>query len=754
VSGALAVAVAAAGTRRARARAAAALLVAWCAGASSLALRIQDARSAADALPAERTVEASVDSTRLGVRGLRLALADVRAADGEAAPVPPRVLLLADPGERALEALAPGARVRARLRLRAWTPLRNPGRPSGEDAQRRAGIGAVATLADPLLWVPIPERNRASLAGWLHPLRRRAADRLRALGPGGGLLCALSLGERAGLSPSAEDAFARLGLAHLLSVSGLHLVLAAGLAYAPALALLRRSRTITARRDARVLALLASLAAAAAYAVLAGFEVPVRRSLVLVVAGAVALAASRSERAFHPLAAAALCVLAVSPEALFDAGAQLSFAACAGLIAAARRAPAPAPGLRGRVASLLRSTAAASAVSAPLAAWHGLPAAPLALLGNAVAVPWTGVALLPASLLAAALAPLPPWRPVAWVLFAAERLAAGTLDAVLRAAPYSGATGAQGPAWPALALASLLGVAACRARSTLRACAAALASAGVLCIAPPSALPPGPPRFVALDVGAGDALLVQARDANLLVDAGTALAGRIDRGRDAVLPALRALGVRRVDLVVATHADLDHRGGLPAVLAALPVGALWLPAGSGADAGFAELRAAAAAAQVPVREAGSGTAPFAKGDLRVEPLWPPPRARGTPNERSLALRVEVGARRLLLLGDLGANERALLADRASLRADVLVLPHHGSARSSSSALLGAVDASVLVVSAPCGGRHPHPDALRRARSAGGALWWTGRDGAVQVGLGERLVVAPYADARRGCERTR
>jgi competence protein ComEC len=733
-------------------RAAAALVLAWHAGALALAQRLEQARAGSESLPAERSVEATVESTRLGVRGLRLVLGDVRATDAEPAPLPARVLWLADPGEHALEALPPGARVRARLRLRAWMPARNPGRPPGENALRRAGIGAVATLADPALWLRIPEADRPSVAGWLHPLRRRAADRLRALGPGGGLLCALALGERAGLSPASEDAFARLGLAHLLSVSGLHLVLAAGLAYLPALALLRRVPALAARRDARVLALGVSLAAAALYAVLAGFEVPVRRSLVLVVASAVALAAARPERAFHPLAAAALCVLCVSPEALFDAGAQLSFAACAGLIAAARRAPEPAPGVGGRLASLLRSSAAAGAVSAPLAAWHGLPSAPLSLLGNALAVPWTGVALLPASGVAAALALLPPWTPVTWVLVASERLAAATLAGVERAAPHALAGGTPSPAWPALALAAALAFYACRARGTLRPCAAAVAVAVLLSLAPPRALAPAPPRFVALDVGAGDALLVQGRSASLLVDAGSALPGRHDRGRDAVLPALRALGVRRLDLVVATHADLDHRGGLPAVLAGLPVGALWLPAGSGGDSGFDELRAGAVAAGVAVREAGRGTPPFARGDVRATPLWPPPGASGSPNERSLALRVEIGARRLLLLGDLGARESALLDDPAALRADVLVLPHHGSRRSSSSALLAAAGAAVQVVSAPCGGRLPHPDALRRARASGGSLWWTGRDGAVLIGLGERLTVLPYAERRRGCER--
>jgi competence protein ComEC len=177
------------------------------------------------------------------------------------------------------------------------------------------------------------------------------------------------------------------------------------------------------------------------------------------------------------------------------------------------------------------------------------------------------------------------------------------------------------------------------------------------------------------------------------------------------------------------------------VLEGLPVGALWLPRGGLADAAFAELREAARRRGVAVLERGLGDAPAEFGDLRVTPLWPPPGAGGSRNDRSLVLRVEAGARRLLLPGDVGAAaEAALVASGADLRADVLKLPHHGSRSSSSRALLGAVDASLAVASAPCEGRFgmPHAEVRARARAAGLALWWTGRDGAVRVGLGPAL----------------
>jgi len=241
-----------------------------------------------------------------------------------------------------------------------------------------------------------------------------------------------------------------------------------------------------------------------------------------------------------------------------------------------------------------------------------------------------------------------------------------------------------------------------------------------------------------LDVGQGDAVLVQGRSGALLVDAGTAVPDGPDLGATVVVPALRALGVARLDVVAASHGDLDHRGGLPAVLSALPVARVWLPHGGVADPAFADVVAAARMTGAVVEEQGAGGAPLRAGDLQLEPLWPPPGERGgSRNERSLTLRVELAGRAVLLPGDLEAGaERRLLEAGAPLRADVLKLAHHGSRTSSTEAWLAAVDGAVAIASAPRLGRFgmPHPEVVARARGGGYALWWTGRDGAVLIGL--------------------
>jgi competence protein ComEC len=335
-----------------------------------------------------------------------------------------------------------------------------------------------------------------------------------------------------------------------------------------------------------------------------------------------------------------------------------------------------------------------------------------------------------------------------------ERVAAGSLAVVAWAAerlPGAASGPPPDPSW--VAGAALLGLAGLCARGTAARIVAAAGVAASIHFASAAPLLPEAPRVVFLDVGQGDAALVQGRVGALLVDAGTALEGGPDLGRVAVLPALAALGVERLDLVVASHADLDHRGGLPAVLAALPVGEVWVPRGTLAEEGFEALRAVAHERGVAVHERGQGDAPARYGDLVVAALWPPGGgATGvSSNDRSLVVRVDLNGRRVLFPGDLEAGAEArLLASGADLRAEVLKLAHHGSRSSSTPSFLAAVAATVGVVSAPCLGRFgmPHERVLAASREAGHGLWWTGRDGAVWVAFEGPLRVSSSADPRQ------
>jgi competence protein ComEC len=489
------------------------------------------------------------------------------------------------------------------------------------------------------------------------------------------------------------------------------------------------------------------------YALFSGWAIPVRRALIFLLVLALMVARGRSGLRAEPLAAAAIAVLGVEPGALFEPGAQLSFAATAALMFAASRPERSESGAFGSrfrfIDDAARASASAVAVTAPIAAWQFGSAAPLALFANLVAIPWTAFALLPASLLAA-LSLGCGIEPIGrWLTSIAIWIANGTLNLGLwfsdRLPPAIPSTRPSGVYFLAIVLCVALTL---RARGTVPRVLGSLCVSVLVAVAPPTPIAPPRPRLIALEVGQGAASLVEGHRAAVLTDAGSSFAGR-DWGKRAVVPALAALGVERLDVLIVSHGDLDHWGGVPSVLNSVSVGEIWVPHGAAIDPAFDRIWEAARARGVPIFERGAGSPAVAVGDLLIEPLWPLPVVeRRSRNDRSLVVRIEVAGHSVLLPGDLEAPaESDLVSSGADLRSDVVALPHHGSRTSSTEAFLEAVGATVAIASAPCHGRFgmPHADVLARAEEAGLSVWWTGRDGAVMVGLGERVTVWGYGD---------
>lgn len=297
-------------SRAPRVARAAACVALGAASGLGLAARLEEA-ARAPAAPFEATVEGTVAAVRRLPGFAELELAGVR---GVGAAAPPRLRLHAgrqdEAAAAALERAQPGDRLRARLRIRPLEARANPGSPDRRREAARRGVGAVASLVHPDLLVRRPDAE-----SWLRPLaplhrlRARAARRLLQEGEGGALVAALGVGERAGLSRASRDAFRRLGVSHLLAVSGLHLALAGGLAFRLAVLALARIGPAALRVDPRGPALAFAFAAAVGYALLAGFGVPVRRALVLLAGLALSLGARRPAPRGAPLVAAGVGVL-------------------------------------------------------------------------------------------------------------------------------------------------------------------------------------------------------------------------------------------------------------------------------------------------------------------------------------------------------------------------------------------------------------------------------------------------------------
>lgn len=735
--------------RRPRFRAFAAVVAIGSCGALSMASERNRAAFGSLGGPRDALVDGTVCASDLRGSSLSVDLCDCVATARGAAPLPPRLRIFEsmDPEVRAvLLGLRPGQRIRAQLRLTPIRPAANPGARDNRDAYARRGIGARASLRNAALLVRISGRDRLgmdALAGLREALaswRRSIGERLAAEGPGGGFARALVLGDRSALPRVAREAFTRVGIGHLLAVSGLHVALVAGLAFAVVRRCCLVFPRLSARRDPRRVALFGAFAWALAYAAMSGWGIPVRRALLFLAVACLAVASRRTLRSVQILALAALPLLIVEPHALFDMGAQLSFVASAGLLLARRQAGVGPT----RIAALVRTSATAIAATAPWVAWHGGAVGVFGVVANLFAVPWVGLIVLPASLLAAVAAALPETAATRSLISGVCQLGEFTLLAVTSVASWLPASsGGSVPSPKVLLAAGAISIAALWLRSTVGRVMLSIVESALLAFAPPQLISPAPPRVVSFDVGQGDATLIQGRSGAVLVDAGRTIGDSFDMGRWVIVPGLAALDLAALDLVIASHADIDHRGGLEAVLERIPTAELWLPRGAFALPDFRSLLEVAERRGVQVRERGAGDPARVYGDLRVVPLWPPAGgATSSRNDSSLVVRVELRrdgeiAESILLPGDLGMRaERQLIESGANVRSTLLKVGHHGSRGSSSPEFLAAVRPAIALVSAPCHGRMGLPSALALARLArtGAEVWWTGSSGAVIVGF--------------------
>jgi competence protein ComEC len=672
-----------------------------------------------------------------------------------------------------------GRRLRVTATLRRPLPYRNFGTPDQEVRLAWRGtrvFGAVksAALVEVVARGSWLDEATASARAWA---RRTVAATIGRDDPlAGAIVLAVLIGDRAGLPPDVEARLQRAGTYHVLAISGGNIAVLAAIV----LALVARIGLAPRVRAVVVLGVLGLYAAG----VVGGASVA-RATL----AAAVYLAARALDLRTPPLNAVAVTgamLVAIAPLTIVDVGFWLTVLASLGILCHASRfadrltppltaLPAPAASVVRHAAMLAGATLAAEGTVAPVTAYAFGQATLAGLVLNFAAVPLMSVVQVAgmAALGAAAVHP-----GLAIVPAALARVAAGGIvgsAGLVDAAPWAAWTLTPPPLWLAIAvLTTWWAMWHVRGR-TLRLVAAGLWAVGGLALAvgrapdvpavvqaasrdPPCHLPALPSdgrwlRVIALDVGQGDATLVRFPDgATWLVDAGGTLGGRFDVGARIVAPALRAQGIRRLEALLLTHADLDHVGGAAGLMPHVPPARVW----EGVPVpGLAVLDATRRAASA----AGAGWAAIAAGTnarvggVEVRVLHPPPpdwERRRPRNDDSLVLDLRLGDVSLLLPGDIGPAVEASLVDTlAPVPLRVLKAAHHGSRASSTARFLGAARPAVVVASAGRGNRHGHPDpaVVARVAALGAAFYRTDRDGAIAVDTdGRRVRVTTCAGA--------
>ena len=671
--------------------------------------------------------------------------------------------------------VAPGKRIQFSSRLRAVRGLSNPGLPDPTFALRSAGVDLLAGVSDPSALRPLPAGDASILAraraAAIHArLAMRAAIERALSGSAAAFLETAVLGERRGVDEDVEAGFRAAGATHVLSVSGLHLSAVAVIFVVGLRWLLGWVPLLPLYVDPRAVAAALALPAVAFFVLLTGEAVATERAALML---GVALAAALVNRAPSPAAtvgAAGLLLLLGSPLGLFDVSLQLSLASVAGIALLAR-----AIGPRGRrrdvrggvaVAWLWRfgaATLSATAVTAPLGAHHFGEVAPASPLGNLVLVPLVELVVVPFGLAGAALATVAPV--VGHWPLALAGLAANLALAV------AGFFRAHAPIWLcrapntfetlALVAASVLALAGvadrgARRRRLLLGAALALIAAATSLGAREIARRTNPDlRITFIDVGQGDAALVEAPGGHtLLIDGGGSFDGSFDTGERVIEPLLRARGIGRLDLVALSHPHPDHLNGLQRVLERFSVDRLWTSGDDGHNPDYARLLATAHRRGVALPT----PAPLSIGAVAVTPLGPWLDDRiGAPaglsvNDASLVLRLAFGGRGAIFPGDLEADGEGELVGRralgAPIAADVLKVPHHGSKTSSSPELVEAIAPSVAVISLGWQNRFhfPDPGVVVRYAARGTRVFRTDRDGAIT------LTITPTGEMSVACNR--
>ncbi|MDR2219494.1 MAG: DNA internalization-related competence protein ComEC/Rec2 [Methylobacillus sp.] len=704
----------------------------WAAGYAQVRL--------ADELPSAwegrdiRVVGVVADLPQLQERGERF-LFNVEQVETEGASVPSRISLTdyefnmaskQQPGR----VFHPGERWRLTVRLKqphgAWNPhgfdfeawaLERNIRATGYIREDAAN-----TRLAPQVWRP---------AYLVERVREAVRDRFRTVlgdAPYAGILQALVIGDESAIPNRDWELFRKTGVVHLVSISGLHITMIAGLIFALVQALWRRSEILTLRMPARKAATVAGLIAAFAYALLAGFSVPTQRTVFMLAALAAALWSGRAGSMSLALCWAVFVVILLDPWAVTAPGFWLSFGAVALLVyVGSCRLEQRMHWFR----EALRSQWVIALGLTPLLIALFQQVSIISPLANAIAIPLVSLVVTPLALLGAVI-------PVDAIL----HLSHGVMDACMRFLQFCAdlplAVWQQHapPSWAIIAaVAGAIWLLLPRGFPLRWLGLAALMPMFLLAPPPPV---PGAMQVTVLDVGQGTAAVIRTAHHALLYDTGPKYSSEADSGNRIIVPFLRGEGIARLDGMMISHDNMDHSGGAASIFSAMPVG--WLASSLPPESDLHAL------ARRDMRcFAGQN---WTWDGVHFEVLHPAPESydlvKLKDNDRSCVLKVSSAYGSVLLTGDIEQRtENELIArDGGALKSDVLLAPHHGSKTSSTAAFVENThpSATVFTVGYRNRFRHPRPEVEERYSRAGSLLYRSDRDGAVIFGFHDAQAV--------------
>ena len=668
-----------------------------------------------------------------------------------------------------------GQRLRFTCRLRRPRNFNNPGGFDYERFLARRNIYVSAFLGDDRRVVVLRENDgnllKSAIEHYRSRLRRLIGERLEA--PERDMVLALLLGEKQTLDPQIREQISRLGVAHLLAISGLHIGIVAGLIFGLACFVLRFYPRMLLYIELWKAAALVSIVPVALYCCIAGLQIPTLRAGIMIVVCIVALLINRRQDVFNALALACFIILIWMPASLFEISFQLSVSAVFFLILFAPYVrklfvATESIGLYDTrtmvlwlyrfLGGILTASLIAAVATAPVTAFYFQQFSLAGIFANCVLVPVIGFGAVPCALLAAVLLPLCESAAHGLLQVAALILEQALLwirfwsDVPLASVYVSPPSAAIIVAYFSLLLCLLC----CRGKRRIVLVSLLCIAIVVFLVRQPVDRFEGLLRITFLDVGHGDATIIQFPQGQvMLIDSGGLRSENFDTGKSIVAPALVALGIRQVDWLVISHPHQDHMAGMPYVLEYFQPEELWVPMDEYPDPFFREILGSARG--LTIRSPVYGTEPLNVDGVKLEFLSPDAlqaaaaRTYHELNDSSLVIKLSFGSHAFIFTGDIGAQQEQILLERdLDLQAQILKVAHHGKRGSSTAEFLDAVNPDSAVFSCrPYSGRDIPGDVLNRYRKRAINVLRTDEHGAIQITSdGVRLKTYTFLPDRR------
>jgi len=663
--------------------------------------------------------------------------------------------------------LEPGQRVRFPASLRSFKNFNNPGRYDYETAMSLKGFSCSASVSDGRYIVPMGKGDPGFLMNAMEsvrgPIRKFIINNLSQRNEA--VYRALILGEMQGIDNDLRESFNITGLGHVLSVSGMHVGLVAVVCFALFRFLFSRSYSLMLRTDIRKMTALVTCLCVFAYTFIAGFQVSAKRAMIMAITYLLSIVIGREKDSWSTLALAAIIVLALDPNDLFNISFQLSFIAVIGIfwlspeifrLIKDRFNNLERGNVLSRIyiyfSSLLVITLSAVIFLLPVTTYYFYRISTVAVPINLIVEPILGLWILPVGLLAIAL--LPASYPLACLIL---KTGSWGLDWMMNIIEF----------WSCFSWASFWSVTPNPFEIVL--CYGiilffifalkkrAWAKKGLLLVIIISTIDLSywiyetrfnpDLRVTFIDVGQGNSALIQLPGKErILIDGGGYLGSSFDTGRMAVAPFLFRSKIHRIDYIVLSHPHPDHLNGLNFITEHFSPKEFWYNGQDIETPEFIELMKTIKKSNARILLPNDLSGGREIAGVKIEIFHPVrvdgSRDKGTAkedsglNNNSLVIKLTYKGRSFLFPGDIEEQaEREVVSDAVTrLKSDILLVPHHGSKYSSTESFLQAVSPEISIISCGKGNSFgfPNAGAIQRLKDTGSGIIRIDESGAVKV----------------------